>query len=1009
MADKISSSEVSAERTVGRINTGPGGMAGAENSPLSPPIDPNLVDESTLFTSHEQAEAGLALPSSSDSNATDSAALNGGNAAPPSVSGSVSGSVSPSVSVSAPPSVDRVARPASGTDSSAANAAVASTSDARSSQDTDLDGDAGPEALDLETSIDTTTDEANAAEARHAADLDGDDSDADGSDDADSDAADSDDSDEGADERAGGRAEGKGGAARESAAEGKAGDKGKGKKAAKASAGPARAASSATPSGKAGAGGLSSATLASAAARGAVSGRGSQAALSVPPSGPRDEQFDSAITNERMLWSPRSKAGASAGVTTTALPASGKSVRRLATLTPGTIIGKRFELLELRGSGSLGTVWKAQDQKSSRLVVLKLFELGPEDKPERVERFLHSAKVTASLRHPNVVRVLETSLKDGDLLYYSMEFLGGGNIRNAMMGGRVNREQIVSAILDVCEALIFAHKSGVIHKDIKPSNIVMRTDGSFVLTDFDLAWIEESGSAHAGADGGAVYMAPEVVERKRSVDQVSDVYSIGMTALFLLNGLELVKGPPSDEAGIRLLEAQKSVLSRAVDVDRGKRFPTLKEFRDALRDANGDKPDDRPEAEPEEDSDADEKPSAQAKGPDKTAKVGKATVARPTQAGKGDGKADKNRGAEAAPARSTQPGTAHASQPETHGTPIQKSGPHAPIKLIFPQEQKREGDVHLPTRGTGQAEGAKETRRQDPPEMLRSGSSSPAKRPKAPSWLAKNVNKVVMWTAIVALNATAVWYLVLQTPTAIRPDLPWVRIDGATFIMGSTEADDETPSSAIRISTFYMTQTEITVAQYQACISAGGCSLPDNSQAGCNYGKAGREKYPINCLDHGQAKDFAEWAGGRLPTEAEWEFAARSRGQLQSYPWGNQKPTCARVNFKDGADAMPGCGNNSTAPVCSKEGGETREGLCDMAGNVWEWVADFYSDDAYASYAKEDPTGPLLGLKRSLRGGSYQDDAWGIRSANRFFQSGSKRFPTVGFRIVTRQPPTVGP
>lgn len=666
--------------------------------------------------------------------------------------------------------------------------------------------------------------------------------------------------------------------------------------------------------------------------------------------------------------------------------------RQLSELTPGTVLGRRFELLELRGTGTLGAVWKAHDQKNGRLVALKLHNLREEDKDDRVERFLNSARVTSSLRHNHIVRVLETNLKDGNLLYFAMEYLGGGNIRQAMMSGKVSRDRIIAAVLEACEALIYAHKQGVIHKNIKPSNLLLRPDGAFVLTDFDLAWMDEKvASSSAGAANDALYLAPEVLDKRRTIDQVSDVYSLGMTAMFLLNGVDLVQGAPTGTTEQRKLDAQKEVLAKAVDVERGNRYPTLKDFRDALRDADGSK--------------KSENDSAEEKHAETTRE--KTTPAEPARSEKRSEKtAAKNTSAEAPSERSLSN--------EAPGRATGKGMAHGPIRLVFPQEQK--GEVRsTATRGGSAAEAASDGGSGEAtPEGGPAGfegdaaASSPARRGvPSRSWLQRNLSKVLVGSTLVILHLWALWYFLLNSAAPSRPDLPWTRIEGGSFTLGSKEAEDEEAKFSIKLSPFYITRSEITVAQYQACINAGQCSVPSASANGCNYGLPGRDAHPINCVTHGQAKDFANYAGGRLPTEAEWEFAARSRGLVQTFPWGTDKPTCARAQFKEKETA--GCDLNTTAPVCSKEKGNTAQGLCDMAGNVWEWVADWYDDDYYLSSPRQDPQGPLLGLRKVLRGGSYQDDGWGLRAANRYYSGPLQALPIVGFRVVADRSPTVGP
>ena len=235
--------------------------------------------------------------------------------------------------------------------------------------------------------------------------------------------------------------------------------------------------------------------------------------------------------------------------------------------------------------------------------------------------------------------------------------------------------------------------------------------------------------------------------------------------------------------------------------------------------------------------------------------------------------------------------------------------------------------------------------------------------------------------------------------TCIPSDrIKWVRIAGGTFEMGSNDGDsDERPVHSVTVPTFEMSKTAVTVGQYKACVDAGGCTAP-NTGTYCNWDKSDRGSHPINCVDWNQAQDFASWVGGRLPSEAEWEYAARSGGRDWKYPWGDEEATCERAVMYDGRG--DGCGRGSTWPVCSKPNGNTTQGLCDMAGNVWEWVQDWwhnsYDGAPTDGSAWETPTGSF----RVDRGGSWFFLARDVRAANRNNGSPGSRNVYVGFRLA---------
>jgi formylglycine-generating enzyme required for sulfatase activity len=141
--------------------------------------------------------------------------------------------------------------------------------------------------------------------------------------------------------------------------------------------------------------------------------------------------------------------------------------------------------------------------------------------------------------------------------------------------------------------------------------------------------------------------------------------------------------------------------------------------------------------------------------------------------------------------------------------------------------------------------------------------------------------------------------------------------------------------------------------------------------------------------------EFCRWAGGRLPSEAEWEYAARSGGLARVYPWGDETATCTYAVMSEGGH---GCGTDRTWTVCSKEAGNTAQGLCDMAGNVWEWVQDWYhntyTDAPIDGSAWEIPSGTI----RVVRGGSFVNTAGTLRAANRNYYDPGYRHVGFGAR-----------
>jgi len=217
---------------------------------------------------------------------------------------------------------------------------------------------------------------------------------------------------------------------------------------------------------------------------------------------------------------------------------------------------------------------------------------------------------------------------------------------------------------------------------------------------------------------------------------------------------------------------------------------------------------------------------------------------------------------------------------------------------------------------------------------------------------------------------------------------------------------DEEPIHIVTLNAFYMDIFEVTNARYAECVSAGECSAPSTNKSETRnsyYDDARYADYPVLYISWDDATSYCEWRGGRLPTEAEWEYAARGGLDGKLYPWGDESPICEK-GAVNGAkfDDDTGCNNTDTEPVGSFA--SNSYGLYDMAGNVWEWVADWYNSDYYQRSPAENPTGPNDGNSRLLRGGSWGSSGEYVRVTARNYDDPSNRSYSVGFRCAVSAP-----
>lgn len=251
-------------------------------------------------------------------------------------------------------------------------------------------------------------------------------------------------------------------------------------------------------------------------------------------------------------------------------------------------------------------------------------------------------------------------------------------------------------------------------------------------------------------------------------------------------------------------------------------------------------------------------------------------------------------------------------------------------------------------------------------------------------------------------------------------------VPGGVFWLGSELGEpDERRVTEVELSPFYMDRTVVTVKDYRECVEAGGCPPPATTVEGkfywydkwisgryCYGARNDRDRYPMTCISWFDSDAYCKWAGKRLPTEAEWEFAAKGT-DCRRYPWGHELPTSDRAVWNSTVGVFGAFANDiatslfktrrptvGTAEVAIRPAGASPFGIEDMAGNVWEWASDWYAPN-YPGGRVRNPTGPETGERRIHRGGGWTDTEprW-LRTTDRGRHPPTIRYNRVGFRCV---------
>jgi len=636
----------------------------------------------------------------------------------------------------------------------------------------------------------------------------------------------------------------------------------------------------------------------------------------------------------------------------------------------------RYYLLERLGEGGMAVVYKAYDTRLERDVAIKIIRSGafpPDALGEVLKRFEREAKSLAKLSHPNIVKVYDYGEHEGSP-YLVMEYLPGGTLKK-ILDKPVPWQEAIRLILPVARGVAYAHQRGVLHRDIKPANILITESGDPMLSDFGIAKIFEGNqttvlTGTGIAIGTPEYMAPE--QWTGTTSPQSDLYSLGIVlyemltgrkpyiadtpaAILLKQATEPLPNPRKFAEGVP--EALGLVLVKALAREQGNRYKDLSVFINVLEDAHVSMSVDPPKVQPDEETH--QVPSRKPVKPASTRispQVGRETVHV----------------------------TDEAATRNTEG-PLSRSV--ASIKTRFP--------IRFSYKGIGLLIGGVIIvlmAWMGLPLFGKWLSTAPVS-----TELAKNITIVAPSKTNVTSQTLTEDVLPTTIPVVFNPQpdpsdyidsfgVPMRFVLDGYFTMGDNSGENEQPIHQVRLDGFYIDKYEVTYAQYNSCVDAGGCKKLSNTN------EAELVNHPVVNVDWFMARSYCSWRSGELPTEAQWEKAARGVVS-RTYPWGEEFD-CSKANSNNCV--------GSTVDVGSYEDGMSPYGVYDMAGNVAEWVFDWFSVDYYSVSPKSNPLGPAspgLYVSRVIRGGNYTDlDA--IRTWHRNLAYPGYPLDLIGFRCA---------
>lgn len=600
-----------------------------------------------------------------------------------------------------------------------------------------------------------------------------------------------------------------------------------------------------------------------------------------------------------------------------------------------------YEILRELGRGAMGVVYLAEDERIHRRVAIKTIQidagLPKEDREQLFARFQREVRASGSLMHPNIAIVYSAGEHEG-VPYLAMEFVDGQPMEALVRSPDPWDGPSVGGLLQIARGLDYAHGSGIVHRDIKPGNIMVAKNGAFKIVDFGIAKViaDAQSSLTSGAVGTPNYMSPEQISGT-PIDGRSDQFALAVIAYRILTGRMPFKGESPAVLCFQIvhMEPEKpstanprwspevdAVINRALAKDPVWRYRTCEEFITTLTAAMQQQPKPLPPPPPVPADPFATRPMIWiAAGLLLLVTLGAFLVWA------------KNRYLNSLQTHQSSPFV-----PE-----IVKSPPIDPV-VIAPLKPDR----------AGKDDPAKQVESDLPPGV--------------------------------------------QTPRPIqlnnKDQLRYAWLPPATFAMGCVkpecEADEFRRHSVTLTHGFWIGQTEATVGAYKLFTKSTGRQMPEANGAWADWSD---DHQPMGNVTWDEARAFCAWSGGRLPTEAEWEYAGRAGAKGGTYG------ALAQIAWYYNNSAPYAAAHEHQAPrVALKQ--PNAFSLYDMLGSVREWTADYFSETYYSKSPAEDPRGPTSGDRRVFRGGAWLNNDYDLKLWNRAGSEPDYRSSDLGFRCA---------